>query len=97
MGNSKNKNTPKSFAQLSLQRKLDWCRNFNTQISEGKTGSLEQLAEKFGIPENFTIDILIYMMEELKCPIEYNQNQQTYFYNSEHGKLRLGFTPAEDL
>jgi hypothetical protein len=86
----------KSFAQLGAHERITLCKAFNNYISVGATGTLEDMAGKFGISETTAIEVLAYMIEELQCPINYSQSRKTYFYKGD-GKLLLGFTPVAEL
>lgn len=93
MDKPKRKRTVNKLSQVSLINKLGYFKAFNKCISAGNTGTLEELARKFEISESLTQEILIYMIDELNCPINYSQARKTYFYEVE-GKLLLGFTPG---
>jgi len=95
MDNPKRKRTVNKLSQVSLVNKLVYFKAFDKDISAGTTGTLEQLAQKFEISESLTQEILIYMIDELDCPINYSQSGKTYFYKAE-GKLSLGFTPENE-
>jgi len=80
-----------NLSKLSFLTTISLCKSFDAYLSIGVTGSLEQLAKKFELSEQLTQEILIYMIDELRCPISYNQAKTTYFYKKA-GKLLLGFT-----
>lgn len=60
------------------------------------TGTLEELATKCDFTLELTQDLLIYMIDELRCPVQYEHESRSYFYKV-NGKLLLRFTPAGRL
>ncbi|WP_285060260.1 hypothetical protein [Pedobacter ginsengisoli] len=80
------------FCQFDFNSQIAYCKQFNDFIKVGATGTLEDLANKFEIDINLALEILIYMIDELECPISYNSHRKTYYYDGD-GELLTGFVP----
>ena len=76
--------------KIDFDLQITYCRQFNEFIKVGATGTLEELANKFEIDINLALEILIYMIDELECPISYNSHHKTYYYEGD-GELFTGF------
>jgi hypothetical protein len=73
-------------------KKLELCKRVNELVASYSTGTLEELARRLKIKQRKLMGILIFMIDELDCPIEYDALLRTYFYNGE-GELKIGFVP----
>lgn len=73
-----------------MSKKLFYYSQFDRLITAQKTGNLEDLAKKFSITPALAQDIISYMINELNCPIEYIESDESYRYQKK-GKLILGF------
>lgn len=69
---------------------LEHCKQINELIKVYSTGTLEEMAKKLKIRINRVTRLLIFMIDQLDCPIEYDALLKTYFYNGD-GELRIGF------
>jgi hypothetical protein len=73
---------------------LEYCKQINELIKTYNTGKLEQMAKKLKISISRATRLLIFMIESLDCPVEYDALLKTYFYNGD-GELRIGFVPTD--
>ncbi|WP_276088917.1 hypothetical protein [Pedobacter sp. JY14-1] len=85
----------KSIKALSLTKKLRLCAELNVYIAGNAAGSLEKLATQCGITVALASDLMAYMHDELKCPIGYSEERQTYYY-TRPGRLFIGFQPEAE-
>jgi len=84
------KRTINKIYQISLSKKLFYYEKFDLLIRAKKTGTTEELAQKFSITTALAHDIIFHMINELNCPIEYCELDESYHYRRK-GKLILGF------
>ena len=90
----KNK-TINKVSQLSLSKKVAYCRLIDEFITSGNTGCYEDIAERLEITDALTKDLVKYMTEEFGCPIEFDKNANGFSY-TRNGRFVAGFLPDKE-
>ena len=90
----KKKKTINKLSQITILKQLEYCKLFNQEIKAGATGPLSQLAAKFDITSSLASEIIKAMIEDFHCPIQYNEDKATYYYQGK-GELIMGYFPFE--
>ena len=78
------------MALRTLPETLQLIERIDTLIRHRATGSPDDMAEKLGVCRSTWFNYLRLLTEDLHFPIDYDPDNQTYFYTA-NGVFKVGF------
>lgn len=79
---------------MSIEGKTRLLLHLDSLIRRKTPGTSADMARKLGISKSTFFRLLDYAREELKVPIEYEENEGRYVYRV-RGRMVFGFLPEE--